>query len=168
MVFIHAIASLIMALGVAAFPAPGPQPEAAPILIADFKPDVPSISLDLSLLDFSIGTSPSISATLTPAILDLPSASSTSLEILPLETTSILSTSPPAPSPIITCATIRCIAPYVCREQEGVPGCYEKDPCGKVFCPYGTTCCNSLCNICAPPGTACIQGCKADPAEAQE
>ncbi|KAK1596554.1 uncharacterized protein LY79DRAFT_543552 [Colletotrichum navitas] len=160
MVFIHTIASLIiMALGVAAFPAPAPQPEAAPILVVDFEPDVQSISLNLLLRGFSSATSPSVSATQTPATPGVSSAPPTSFDVLPLETTSSQSMLPPAPSPIITCETIRCIDPYVCMEQEGVPGCYEKESCGKVFCPYGTRCCNSLCDMCAPSNMSCIQGC---------
>jgi hypothetical protein len=31
------------------------------------------------------------------------------------------------------------------------------DPCGKVVCGPGTTCCNASCGICTPPGMVCIQ-----------
>lgn len=37
-------------------------------------------------------------------------------------------------------------------------GPIEPQPCGNVFCPAGTTCCNPLCSACTPPGVSCTLG----------
>lgn len=34
----------------------------------------------------------------------------------------------------------------------------EPQPCGLVFCPKGTSCCNPLCSACTPPGVNCTLG----------
>ncbi|KAK1975041.1 hypothetical protein LZ30DRAFT_375825 [Colletotrichum cereale] len=170
---IRTIASLALALGVAAIPAPAPERESVPVLdegLSAISLDLDGLSLplDLSLQNFPSVTAPSKPPTETPALSDfVSSVPPTSLDTLFSGTPSTLSTLAPAPSPIITCATILCRSPYVCRELEGRPGCYEKDPCGKVFCPYGTSCCNAGCSVCTPPDVMCTQEiCGPDPIEA--
>ncbi|KAK2055721.1 hypothetical protein LY76DRAFT_595817 [Colletotrichum caudatum] len=127
MLFIHTIASLILAHGVAAIPAPAPHPEAEPI-IDDFEPRWST--LGLSPRDLPSVTAASSPTTETPA---------------------------PEPSPIVSCATIDCQSGYVCREIEGRPGCYEQQICGKGYCPWGTSCCNRSCSVCTPPNVSCTQ-----------
>ncbi|KAK2016380.1 hypothetical protein LZ32DRAFT_601604 [Colletotrichum eremochloae] len=129
------IASLILALGVAAVPAPASEPEPqtsrvfAPV---NFERDEESSS------DFSYANSTSVTASSTPTT-----------------DTSSRPPIPPGPPPGLTCDTIQCIKPWVCQNIDGKPGCYQK--CGSGYCPYNTTCCNAGCNTCAPPGMMCTQ-----------
>lgn len=67
----------------------------------------------------------------------------------------------------------RCVFPgmsctqEVCNDTSAAPapepmlepiGPIEPEPCGLVFCPKGTTCCNPLCSACTPPGVSCTLG----------
>ncbi|TIC97911.1 hypothetical protein CH35J_007723 [Colletotrichum higginsianum] len=63
----------------------------------------------------------------------------------------------PAPSGILTCATVLCIPDYVCIETEGRPKCVPSNRCGNVNCPAGTRCCNASCNLCTAPDVMCTQ-----------
>ncbi|GKT52258.1 uncharacterized protein ColSpa_12439 [Colletotrichum spaethianum] len=243
MASVRTIASLALALGVAAIPAPAPIPEAAPALVDDLSqlkvkvapfslsllplqssiavkgPDVsialPSIdvksdqgsptakllprvtalpnvqlpkipqvstkldglSLSITLPDLSIPSVaiPTLPPIQTPALPILMATSPTSLGLLLAGTPIALPTSiprpstflpekpttlltlVPAPSGFLTCATILCREGYVCRETEGRPACVSRTPCGNVFCPYDTSCCNASCSVCTPKGVMCTQ-----------
>jgi hypothetical protein len=55
------------------------------------------------------------------------------------------------------CAAVLCKVGTQCVVQDGKATCVGGDPCGDVTCGPGLLCCNASCEMCLPPGRACIQ-----------